>query len=236
MNYDTLLNSFDRRYRLKKNVNIGISVLITALGISSFCYGLTLEPSVTIFRWMTVDGTLFSTAAAAVFVFVNLWEILFQTELTYIPVYYLRLSGSVAEAVIMIVVLFSQLTVFSEHLPVFDRYDSFIMHLVVPVLAIASFLLNDSPIGKLGKRQRWHGTWFVTLYAVLILSLIETGQLPTSLIPYFFLDYRSNGIGIFLFAFVFIYSSAYLMSWFLSEKNRSLSWVWFRGSTGKKEG
>ena len=209
---------------LRKNLtNMGVSALIVLLGASSFLYGLTLEPSVTIFRFLTVDGTLFTTAGALVCLFVNLVEILLGRDIRSRFTYYVRLAMAVAESVIFIVVVFSQLPVFSQHLPMFDRYDSFVMHVLIPILGVGSFLFNDSPQGRLTFRQRWQGTWFVTFYAVIILSLISSQRLPSELIPYFFLDYRGQGWGIFSLAFVFVYTVAYLMSWGLSEWNRGFS-------------
>ena len=164
-----------------------------------------------------------------------------NTELTRRSVYYLRLSSAVAESVIFIVVLFSQLPIFPEHLPIFDRYDSFVMHVLVPMLGIESFVINDLPIGRLKPRQRWQGTWFVSCYALTILTLIGTGVLPPELIPYPFLNYRENGWGLFLAAFVFIYGCGYLMAWGISEANRKLSWLWFKdidrgkGSAAREE-
>lgn len=226
--YEAIQEAFDRQYRKKKRANMIISALIAVLGISSFLYGLRLESMPTIFRWMTVDGTLFTTVSAIVCVAVNLVEMLGNTELTWKSVYYLRLSSAVAESVIFIVVLFSHLPVFPEHLPIFDRYDSFVMHVLVPLLGIESFLINDPPIGKLMPGQRWQGTWFVTCYAVIILTLIGTGKLPPELIPYPFLNYRENGWGVFFGAFVFVYGCGYLMAWGISEGNRKLSWLWFK--------
>lgn len=229
--YDKVQVAFDQRYRQKKMTNLAISLVIVALGVSSFMYGLRLESIRTIFRWLTVDGTVFTTVSALVFVAVNLVEILAHTEMTKVPVYYIRLSSAVAESVVFLVVMFSQLPFFEEHLPIFDRYDSFVMHVLIPILGVASFLINDSPIGRLSPAKRWHGTWYVTFYAVAILTLIEIGKLPSDMIPYFFLDYRRNGWGIFLGAFAFVYGSAYLMAWRLSEWNRKLSWLWFTGIT-----
>ena len=155
--------------------------------------------------------------------------------MTSIVVYYIRLSCAVAETVIFIVVLFSQLPVFPEHLPVVDRYDSFIMHVVIPVLMMTSFLANDSPIGRLKPRQIWNGTWFITVYAVVIFTLIGTGRLPHELIPYFFLDVGNNPWYITAAAFGFIYGTAWVMAWKLSEGNRRLSWLWFRNLNNKPE-
>lgn len=225
---DEIMEAFHRRYRWKKMTNLCVSVLIVLLGISSFCYGLRIESMPTIFRFMTVDGTLFTTVGAAVFVAVNLVELTLRTELTGVAVYYIRLSSAVAESVIFIVVMFSQLPFFSEHLPICDRYDSFVMHMLIPVLGITTFIINDSPIGRLKPWKRLHGSWFVTFYAVIIFTLIGSGSLPTELIPYFFLDFRHNWWGITAFAFAFVYGSAYLMGWALSECNRKVSWLWFK--------
>ena len=195
--YDVIQNDFDRRYRQKKRTNLAVSILIVLLGVSSFLYGLTLESIKTIFRWMTVDGTVFTTVGSAVCIAVNLVEIIKHTELTRRTVYFIRLSCAVAESVIFIVVLFSQLPFFDEHLPVFDRYDSFVMHAVIPILGVSSFLMNDSPIGKLRPIELWHGTAYVSYYGVNILILISLNVLPSPLIPYFFLDYRQSGWGVF---------------------------------------
>ena len=226
--YEDILEAFNQRYALKKRANLIISVLTAVLGVTSFLYGLRLEPMPTIFRWMTVDGTVFTTISAILCFVVNMVEVLRNTELTRRSVYYLRLSSAVAESVILIVVLFSQLPIFPEHLPIFDRYDSFVMHVLVPLLGIESFLINDPPIGKLMPGQRWQGTWFVTCYAVIILTLIGTGKLPPELIPYPLLNYRENGWGVFFGAFVFVYGCGYLMAWGISEGNRKLSWLWFK--------
>lgn len=226
--YDRVWETFNRRYRMKKLVNLCISGWIVLFGVSSFLFGLRLESAPTIFRFMTVDGTIFTTLGAAVFLIVNLVEIEKNTELTNVVIYYIRLSCAVAETVIFTVVMFSQLPFFSQHLPVVDRYDSFIMHVVIPVLMVTSFLVNDSPVGRLRPRKIWHGTWFVTAYAVTVFSLIGTGLLPRELIPYFFLDVKNNPWYITAAAFVFIYGVAWLMSWRLSEGNRRLSWLWFR--------
>lgn len=238
--YDDIQAAFDRQYRKKKRANLIISMLIAVLGITSFLYGLRLESIATIFRWLTVDGAMFTTISAIVCIAVNLVEVLRNTELTRRWAYYLRLSSAVAESVIFAVVLFSQLPVFPEHLPIFDRYDSFVMHVLIPVLCIESFLINDPPIGKLKPGQRWQGTWYVTYYAINILTLIATGLLPPELIPYPFLNYKENGWLVFFGAFVFVYGCGYLLAWGISEGNRKLSWLWFKniargGAQARKE-
>ena len=124
----------------KNRANIAVSAVIVLLGVSSFLYGLSLEPSVTIFRFLTVDGTLFTTAGAAACIVINLVELARMEDISSTAAFYIRFSMAVAESVIFIVVLFSQLPFFDEHLPMFDRYDSFVMHVVIPVLG-EDFLL-----------------------------------------------------------------------------------------------
>ena len=231
--YDDVLLAFDRRYRQKKITSLCICALIVILGVSSFVYGTRLEYIWTLFRWMTVDGTVFTTLGALAFIAINLVEMWRNTEMTRKVVYYIRLSSAVAESVILITALFSQMPFFLEHLPLCDRYDSFVMHILIPLLGIASFLTNDSPIGKLNAAERWHGTWYVTFYVVIMFALIVSETLPTEMIPYYFLDFR-NYAGATAIALVFIYGCAYLMGWCLSEWNRKLSWLWFRGIARSK--
>ena len=220
--------ALDRSLIRKNTANICVSAVILLFGVTSFLYGLTLEPSVTIFRFLTVDGTLFTTCGALACIVINLVEIVRREDIVFAATYYIRLSMAVAESVIFIVVVFSQLPIFDQHLPMFDRYDSFVMHVVIPVLGVASFLFNDSPIGRLSPGKYLLGASYVSVYAVIIVTLISTERLPTELIPYFFLDYRTNGFGVFALAFVFVYSAAYFMAWSLSVWNRKCSWLWFR--------
>ena len=77
-----LLEKFNKRFRAKKHLNLGVSALLLLLGVSSFLFGLALEPSVTVLRFMTVDGTLFTTAGALAYIIINLVESRRTTELT----------------------------------------------------------------------------------------------------------------------------------------------------------
>ena len=95
------------------------------------------------------------------------------------------------------------------------RYDMFCMHVLIPVLAIASFVINDSPLGKLSFGETMIGTAFVT------------GEY----IPYFFLDFRHLGsLSILVFSLL-IYATGYSLSLLLSFLNRKLYWRWFRNLT-----
>ena len=223
------LEKFDKRYREKKYTNLVVCFLIVVFGVSSFIYGLQIEPTVKIFRFLTVDGTIFSTFGAIVYIFVNIKEVRHNTELTNRFVYFIRLSSAVAEMVICLVTLLSHLPFFTESIGIIERYDLLIMHIVVPVLTVVSFAINDSPIGKVKPRKLWNGTWFVTVYVVIVLSLIISGVLKREFIPYFFMDVFNNPLWMTIASFIAVYTIAYFWAWTLSWLNRKLSWLWFRG-------
>ena len=219
---------FKRRYRIKKLVNLLISIVIVILGVLSVIYIWKFDrEGVLTFRWMTVDGTIFTTVIAMIFAVVSILEIMHYTELTRITVYYMRLASAVAESLIMVVVLLSQVPFSPEHMHIF-RFDMFNMHLLIPVLTVLSFILNDSPIGKLNFRQKLRGTWFVTLYAAVILTLIVSGVISAGQIPYFFLDVFHMPILVFCGCFAFTYFLGFMLSHFISTWNRKLSWLWFK--------
>ncbi len=102
----------------------------------------------------------------------------------------------------------------------------FNMHILIPLLMIASFIANDSPEGVLSFGQKWHGTWYVTLYAAVVITLIVTGVIPAELIPYFFLDVTHLPLLDLAGYFIAIYGIAFLLSNILSYLNRKISWLW----------
>lgn len=228
MNIDQAIADFDSRYRTKKILNIAISVLIVLCGIFSiyFIFKYDKEGLLT-FRWMTVDGTIFTTVLTTLFIIINIIEITRKTELTRSLVYFIRLSSSVAESLILIVVLLSQLPFFSQHMHIL-RIDMFFMHLLIPVLTILSFVLNDSPLGRLKFRQLWHGTAFVTVYAAIIIALIQGNVIAGDKIPYFFLDFDNMPISMIILGFIFIYAISLGMAKLLAFLNRRYYWMWFR--------
>ncbi len=228
LDFEALEKDYLSRFRKKKRVNIAVCSFIFVLGVLSvyFIFKFDKEGIMT-FRWLTVDGTLFTTVGALIYIAVNLIEMYGKTEVTYISAYYVRLSCAVAEALIMTVVLMSQLPIFEQHMHIF-RIDMFNMHILIPVLTISSFVLNDAPIGKIKPLYRLRGTWFVTFYAVVIITLILTNTITGSMIPYFFLDFYNMSFSLILITFIIIYGTAYMLSWGISELNRKLSWRWFK--------
>ena len=219
---------FDRRYRQKKIVNLLIGAMIIAMCIFALAYmANTDREGLLMLRWMTVDGTLFTLILTLFFFIVNIVELHKNTEMTRRTVYISRLSSAVSESVIIIVVLISQLPVFPMHMHI-ARPDMFSMHIAIPVLVIASFTMNDSPLGRLSRMETFYGTSFVTFYAVIILSLIGSGVIKREYIPYGFLDFKAMTIPAIIATVVAFYVMGYALSAGLSEMNRKLYWRWFR--------
>ena len=225
---ETLAAHFDKRYRQKKVLNLAIGGLIIVLCVFALIYMQNIDrEGILMLRWMTVDGTLFTLILTIFFFAVNVIELRKNTELTRRAVYFTRLSSAVAESVIIIVVLISQLPIFPMHMHI-ARPDMFCMHIIIPLLVIASFTMNDSPLGKLSRREIFYGTSFVTFYAVIILSLIGSGVIKREYIPYGFLDIKAMSIPVIMATVTAFYVIGYAVSAALSEMNRKLYWRWFR--------
>ena len=112
---------------------------------------------------------------------------------------------------IFIVVLISQLPVFPMHLHL-TRPDMFCMHIAVPILVVASFTMNDSPLGRLSRVETFYGTSYVTFYAVNILSLIGFGVIKREYIPYSFLDIKHMSIPLIITTIAVFYVMGYTLS------------------------
>lgn len=228
MDIDSAIQRFDARYKGKKILNILISSIIVACGTFSVCFVFNYDKEgLLTLRWLTVDGTIFTTVLTIAFLIINIIELVRRTELTRSLAYFTRLMATVTESLILIVVLLSQLPFFSQHMHL-KRIDMFFMHALIPLLAIFSFVTNDSPYGKLKFWQKWLGTTFVTIYAVIIISLIQNGLIEDEMIPYFFLDFDNMRFWMILSGFAFIYGISFGMSSLLSFLNRKLYWLWFR--------
>lgn len=228
---DKILERFDRRYRGKKLLNLAISFVIVAAAISSIAFILAYDrEGVLVFRWLTVDGTLFTAAMTTFYIVANIIELRRNTEFSRNSVYYVRLAAAVAECIIMLVVLISQLPFFTEHMHIL-RYDMFCMHILIPVLTVGSFVLNDTPLGRIGVKDQLMGTLFVTVYAFVMAGLITSGVVTQEQIPYFFLDFQNTGVVVCVGCFLVIYAMSFLLAKGLAALNRRMYWRWFRDLT-----
>lgn len=225
---EKLEKNFDRRYRKKKVLNLIVGTLIIAMCVFALIRmaGIDRE-GLLMLRWMTVDGTLFTLMLTIFFFIVNIVELRRNTEMTRRAIYFTRLSSAVAESMIFITVLISQLPVFPMHLHL-TRPDMFCMHIAIPILVIVSFTMNDSPLGKLTRIETFYGTSYVTFYAVIILSLIGSGVIKREDIPYGFLDIKAMSIPLIIATIAVFYVMGYTLSSSLSKMNRKLYWTWFK--------
>lgn len=219
---------FTQRYHIKKTVNAVVCFMIAFCGVTAILWSVFVFHN-NLFnrmRYMTFDGTIFTTITSFICGIVCLKEAHDNYEVTNRWVYFLRLSSATTEFVIFSVVMFG-LTPLVPDNPDVTTYTGVMMHIVVPFLTLACFMFNDAPIGKLKPHEPFYGTAYITLYAVIMLVLFGTGILPSSLAPYSFLDFSSNSLLFKLECLAGIYAVGYLISLLLSILNRKLSWIWF---------
>ncbi len=230
---DEYLDAIKIRLRIKKAFNSVVCVIVFILGILATIYKVKYEGSfLTCLRELTVDGTLFASAVALMYAFINFAEIILDKEFEHRFLYYLRLSSCVGEFIILIVVLIGYLPIVPDH-PVITRFDMINMHVIIPLLTILSFVFHDPPIGKLKPSERFYGLIFISLYCVIMMTFIFTGIVPENKIPYSFMNIYSSPIWYIIFAAVFVFTLGYLISWALSELNRKASWLWFKNIAKK---
>ena len=219
---------FHRRYILKKCINMLTNAFIVFGGVTAILYSVFVNGSNLIdrLRYMTFDGTIFTTAVCMLFVGVSVYEAVYETELTYRNVFFLRLSSATTEFVIFAVVMFGLLPIVPDK-PDIHTYTGIMMHLIIPGLTMLSFILNDAPIGKIERWEPFRGTWYITIYAVAMTFLFGTRILPPEKAPYSFLNFRDHSILFSLACLVGIYVVGYSVSSLMIMLNKYLSWVWF---------
>jgi len=227
---------FKKRRKIKKTVNMIISfVIFFACVIAT--YDSVVVRHYDLFdrlRYMTWLSSIYTAILSLLCGIVNLIELITDTELTSRFVYFTRLSCATNEMVVLMVVLYGLLPSVPDH-PDFNSVTGFIMHVFMPVLTPLSFVFNDAPIGKLKPMEVFHGTWFITLYAVVMIPLIMTGVIPREKVPYSFLLVQDHSLLYDIVVACAIYTIGYMMSAFLSWMNRKLSWVWFTDIFAKKK-
>jgi len=218
------LEIFNAKYRRKKIVNIIISAATVLMGVFAVLFIFKHDADgVFTFRWLTVDGTIFTTVLTAIAVAVNIVEFKQYTELTKTFVYLIRLSCAVTEGIIFLVVIISQLPFFEDHMHIL-RPDMLFMHVIIPILTIVSFIYNDSPIGKFHFKMVFAGNAYALLYAITVVSLIATGLISGDMVPYFFLDIRQTSIAFVLASSFFIFCIGTVLCYVLVELNRRIYW------------
>lgn len=217
------------RFKYKKQLNILISITISVLGFCSFFISVVRDMNwdfLSDFRFMTINGTVFTSIISLITAVISLAEIIKGEDIKLEKFYFLRLTSVVTESIIAIVILMS-LFPFIPDKPNILKYDSFNMHVIIPILTIISFLIAEPPSDKIKPIMRFNGSALITIYSVIIVSLILWGVIPQSEIPYSFLEVNTRPLWYILLAGVIIYAGAYFLSWGYIELNKKISKSWY---------
>ncbi|GEM_PF-1025055 len=210
----------------KKKLNLALNLLISALGLSSLFIKFFLIDGVIAFRAFTVDGNLFTTIVSVIAVVVNIKELINKEEHNSRTIFFLQLVSAVTEAVIFIVVMIGYLPFVSDK-PAITPYHMFCLHVAIPILAVLRFIFFEKPVGILKPTSLLTGAIPIGVYAVGVVTAIKLGILPTSFVPYSFLDFEHNFIWYFLFALFAIPAFGYLWSVLFYRLNLRASVLWY---------
>ena len=164
------------------------------------------------FRFMTVIGTLYTTLLSGVVFAVTLRN----RDRADTPLFFLRLCAAVSECVIAIVILLSFLPFIPDSPDIF-RFDSFVMHVAIPLLTVISFVVCARPAGDMPPLTHFNGSWLLVVYSAVVTALIITGVMPTEDIPYSFLEISTRPLWYVLLSAGIIFGTAYFLS-FLSRQ------------------
>lgn len=217
------------RFKYKKQLNILISLTISVLGFCSFFISVVRDMNwdfLSDFRFMTINGTVFTSIISLITAVISLAEIIKGEDIKLEKLFFLRLTSVVTESIIAIVILMS-LFPFIPDKPNILKYDSFNMHVIIPILTIISFLIAEPPSDKIKPIMRFNGSALITIYSVIIVSLILWGVIPQKDIPYSFLEVNTRPLWYILLAGVIIYAGAYFLSWGYIELNKKISKSWY---------
>ena len=167
---------FHERYVLKKKVNAVLCFLLVFCGISALLWSaLVLHDNlIDRLRYMTFDGTIFTTLISLMCGISCVREERLDYEVTDPRIFYLRLSSATTELVIFAVVIFGLSPLVPDR-PDVSTYTGIMMHLVMPFLALLSFIFNDAPIGRLKPIEIFQGTAYISHYAGIMLIRMGFG-------------------------------------------------------------
>lgn len=220
----------DERSRRNTRWNLLIASLIFVLGSVSIFLSLFDKNETDFFlefRFMTMNGTIFTTLISLIILIVCVFELIQNRAVISDRLYYFRLSSAVTEIIIAVVIAMSFLPAVPDSPNIFT-FASFTMHVILPVLSVISFLINKTPVPHLHPVRRFNCSWLITLYAVTVITMIMLGFIPQDKIPYSFLDFQNRPAWYIVYFGCFIYSLTYVMSYFLTDGNSRMSSLWYR--------
>lgn len=231
MNHTAVLENnqaLSKKDKINLKWNLAVSAAIFVLGVSSIAVSAaskTNENFLFEFRYMTLNGTVFTTLISLLVILFSAVQLktgkLTQSD----RLYFFRLSSAVTECIIAVVILMSLLPFVPDN-PDILTFDSFTMHIIIPLLSVISFLLNKSPVEYAHPLFRLNCAWLITLYGAVVVTLILLGWIPQDKIPYSFLDLYSHPFTTFFYFGCFIYSFTYILSYLFSIGNKRLSRIW----------
>lgn len=212
---------------IKTVLKLLTDLLLSFLGVSALYEKIVLIDGVLAFRAFTVDGNLFTTFVSLIAVVADAVALIRKKECGARSVFFLELCSAVTEAVIFIVVMIGYLP-FVPDTPVITPYHMFCLHVAIPLVAVARFILFDRPQGILKPSALLHGSVPIGVYGAGVVFAIKLGVLPTSYVPYSFLDFEHNFIWYFLFALFAIPGFGYLWSWIFYRFNIDTAGLWYK--------
>ena len=225
---DEFTKQFSKRYIFKKKINALLCFFISLCGISAVLYSRFIfkNPLLDRLRYMTFWGTIFTSIVSLVFGIICINEAIKEIEVTNKTAYFLRLSSATTELIIFVVVMFG-LTSLVPDQPDISSYPGVMMHLVIPISTVLSFILNDAPVGKPKPQEPFKGLLIIILYAAVMIAFFGSGILPSEKAPYSFLDFENTSLFFKFACLVGIFVVGYAVSWLLMRLNMKLSWIWF---------
>lgn len=132
---------------------------------------------------MTFWGTIFTSIVPFVFGIICINEAIKEIEVTNKTAYFFRLSSAATELIIFVVIMFG-LTSLVPDQPDISSCPRIMMHLVIPISTVLSFILNDAPIGKPKPQEPFKGL-LIILYAAVRMAFFGSGILPSEKSPIF---------------------------------------------------
>lgn len=221
-------DAFDKALIIKKRSNIVICILIILFGVSSSYYTVQYEGGILLsYRDIAFSGTAFSVMAAFLLIIVNIWESAARKEIISDALYYVRLSSAVMEAVIFLIGAVEK--IFGDNLlggpSVLYRFDEAMMDVVIPLLVILSFCVNETPILVDQGWKKLYGAFLITLYSAVMTALILSGVIPENKIPFYCLHIRDGNICLLLVDYAAAYAVCFLLSGAFIRLNQKIYWL-----------
>ena len=163
----------------KTRLSLLLNAAVSVLGALSLTAAVVRESErwLRVFRYMTVIGTLYTTLLSCAVFVLGLRALRTGREAGGAPLYFLRLSAAVTESVIAIVIALSFLPSIPDDPDIF-RFDSFIMHVLLPPLSVTAFVLGAPPQAKQRPLTHFNGSWLLTVYSAAVTAMIITGVMP----------------------------------------------------------